>query len=143
VQVEKKNNFLSLFSPPAYINFLYMPEKRGGEGGGKKGGVRVVTSLKERGRCRVLPLQQHGGGRLKRARLFVILRFESHPNLFCFVLPFFYIYPLVGFKGQQYNIWLQAVSLLISDRSYSTARQLKLLSILSNFTDLLSGYTKP
>jgi hypothetical protein len=64
-------------------------------------------------------------GGLKRASptiRYFAFRITSLPILLHFVLPFFYIYPLVGFKGQQYNIWLQAVSLLISDRSNSTRK---------------------
>jgi hypothetical protein len=70
------------------------------------------------------------------------IRITSLPILQHFVLPFFSIYPLVGFKRQQYDIWLQAVTILMSDRSYSSAREQKLIFILSNLTALLSRCTR-
>jgi hypothetical protein len=57
------------------------------------------------------------------------------------LLPFFLSYPMMGYKGTQYNIWLEAVLLTLGTTEYSKERENQLLELVTNLSEL-NGYTK-
>jgi len=65
-------------------------------------------------------------------------RITSVSILYHIILPYFNLFPLLGFKKKQYDIWLKAVCILISNKNWSKEReelltvQLKKLSMLTN-----------
>lgn len=60
------------------------------------------------------------------------------PILYHIILPYFNLFPLLGFKKKQYDIWLKAVCISISNKNWSKEReelltvQLKKLTMLIN-----------
>ena len=66
------------------------------------------------------------------------IRVSALPFLQHFVLPFFLTNPLLGFKRRQYDIWLEAVLVLMSNTNYSKAREEQLNSILTRLSYLLN-----
>nr|YP_010555501.1 GIY-YIG endonuclease [Ramaria rubella]UYR22249.1 GIY-YIG endonuclease [Ramaria rubella] len=52
------------------------------------------------------------------------------------LIPFLNIYPLLGFKRQQYEIWIKAVEIKLTLPKYSLNRETKLYSVLTNLTAL-------
>jgi hypothetical protein len=53
-----------------------------------------------------------------------------------YVLPFFTLYPMPGYKGIQYRAWLSAVEYVLSHRVYSEAREIKLTALLKGLSAL-------
>lgn len=57
------------------------------------------------------------------------------------LLPFFLLYPMMGYKRTQYNIWLKAVLLTLGTTEYSKERENQLLALITNLSEL-NGYTR-
>lgn len=57
------------------------------------------------------------------------------------LLPFFLLYPMMGYKRTQYNIWFEAVLLTLGTTEYSKERENQLLELVTNLSEL-NGYTR-
>ena len=57
------------------------------------------------------------------------------------ILPFFTIYPLIGNKKKQYLLWLEAITLTLSNSKYSKEREIKLLNLVKTLSEL-TGYKR-
>lgn len=52
------------------------------------------------------------------------------------VLPFFSLYPLKGYKNNQFNIWLEALSVILSNPSWTKEREEWLSTIFNKLSNL-------
>jgi hypothetical protein len=64
------------------------------------------------------------------------IRIATIPLISCNVLPFFFNFPLMGFKHQQFLIWSKAVNVMLKFPTYSLSREASLTSILSELKAL-------
>lgn len=58
------------------------------------------------------------------------------------VLPFFQIYPLLGHKRTQFEIWLEAITITLCTPVYSKERETKLLELVNSLSNLSGNMHK-
>jgi hypothetical protein len=52
------------------------------------------------------------------------------------ILPFFTIYPLMGHKRAQFEVWQEAITITLCTTGYSKEREIKLLELTNNLSNL-------